>query len=209
MSAQFKDRKFVSVDPSKCTGCGICELACIGQKNERSPLRSRIRVVRITPMFNFVLACRACEDAKCVKACPEKAIEQHMKTGLLMIDEKKCKGCDWCVQACEYGCITIQSNTGVATVCDLCGGEKPQCVEFCPEEALELVDSDQAATKRFNVAIEELSEQFEQVMVSIRNRNLTPLIENAEKRNQRASEKLEALDNKAEKEDDEKPPQQK
>ena len=27
-SKKFKSRKFVSVDPSKCTGCGICEQRC-------------------------------------------------------------------------------------------------------------------------------------------------------------------------------------
>ena len=28
MSAKNEQRKFVSVDPSKCTGCGICVKAC-------------------------------------------------------------------------------------------------------------------------------------------------------------------------------------
>ena len=89
---------------------------------------------------------------------PRKSNPQAENTGLLMIDEKKCKGCDWCVQACEYGGITIQSDTGIATACDLCN-DKPQCVEFCPEEALELVDSDEAAEKRFNDALEKLPAQ--------------------------------------------------
>ena len=26
---KFAERKFISVDPSKCTGCGICEYASI------------------------------------------------------------------------------------------------------------------------------------------------------------------------------------
>ena len=98
---KFTQRKFVSVDPSKCTGCGICELACSQEKGESSPLQSRIRVVRMKPLFNFALACRSCEDAKCVKACPEKALSQAEETGIIMVSDKKCKGCDWCVQACE------------------------------------------------------------------------------------------------------------
>jgi len=199
MPASFKNRKFVATDPSKCTGCGVCELACSQEKGERSPLRSRIRVVRITSMFNFALACRACEDAKCMKVCPEKAIEQDENTGLLRIDEKKCKGCDWCVQACPYGSIEIQTNTGLATVCDLCGGEKPQCVEFCPEEALELVDSDEAAAKKFNDALDELSKQFKQLTAAVEQKNLRALLADAEKRGERLSSKLEALDKKAEK----------
>ena len=189
-------RKFVSVDPSKCTGCGICELACSQEKNEGSPLRSRIRVVRMTPMFNFALSCRACKDAKCVKACPEKAITQAENTGLLMIDERKCKGCDWCVQACEYGGITIQSDSGVATACDLCDNT-PQCIEFCPEEALELVDSDEASEKRFNDALEKLPAQTEQLMTTVKNKDWKPLLAIAEKRSEKVSEKLEALNKKA------------
>jgi len=188
-------RKFVSVDPNKCTGCGICELACIQEKNERSPLRSRIRVVRMTPLFNFALSCRACKDAKCVKACPEKAIAQAEKTGLLMIDEKKCKGCDWCVQACEFGGVTIQSDTGLATACDLCN-DKPQCVEFCPEEALELVGSDEEAEKRFNDALEKLPAQTEQLAATVKNKDWKPLLAVAEKRSEKVSEKLEALNKK-------------
>ena len=195
-SAKNQQRKFVSVDPSKCTGCGICELACSQEKNERSPLRSRIRVVRVTPMFNFALSCRACNEAKCVKACPEKAIAQAESTGLLMIDEKKCKGCDWCVQACEYGGITIQSDSGLATACDLCSNT-PQCIEFCPEEALELVDSDEAAEKRFNDALEKLPAQTEQLMTAVKNKDWKPLLAIAEKRSEKVSEKLEALNKKA------------
>ena len=146
-------------------------------------------------MFNFALSCRACKDAKCVKACPEKAITQAENTGLLMIDEKKCKGCDWCVQACEYGGITIQSDTGLATVCDLCG-DKPQCIEFCPEEAIELVDSDEAAEKRFGEALEKLPAQTEQLTIIVKNKDWKPLLAAAEKRSEKVSEKLEALNKK-------------
>lgn len=208
MPASFKNRRFVSVDPSKCTGCGICELSCSQEKGEQSPLRSRIRVVRVTPIFNFALACRACEDAKCVKACPEKAITQDEDTGLLTIDERACKGCDWCVQACDYGAIAIQSSTGLATACDLCGGT-PQCVEFCPEEALSMVESDQEAAKRFDSALDELSKQFKQLTDCVEKRNLQPLLADAEKRNVRVSAKLEALNLKAEKQQAEKEKKQK
>ena len=41
----------------------------------------------------------------------------------------------------------IHSGSGKSVACDLCYGE-PKCVEFCPEEALELVCSDEEAEKR-------------------------------------------------------------
>ena len=73
---------------------------------------ARIRVVRMAPVFNFALTCRGCHDARCVKACPERAITTVEVNSLLIIDEKKCKGCDWCVQACPHGGITIQRRNG-------------------------------------------------------------------------------------------------
>jgi len=197
-SSKFESRKFVSVDPSKCTGCGICEYACTLEKGEAvwNPIRSRIRVVRMTPLFNFALACRFCEDAKCVKACPEKALSQSEKTGILMVKEKQCKGCDWCVQACEHGGITIHSDTGKAIACDLCEGE-PKCVEFCPEEALELISTDEDAEKRFNNALEKLTSETERLTTTVKNKDWKPLLADAEKRSMKVTEKLEALNKKA------------
>ena len=195
---KFTARKFVSVDPSKCTGCGICEYACTLEKGENTwnPIRSRIRVVRMIPLFNFALACRFCEDAQCVKACPEKALVQCEKTGILMLKEKQCKGCDWCVQACPHGGITIHSDTGKAIACDLCDGE-PKCMEFCHEEALDLVSTDEAAEKRFNDALEKLPTETERLTSTVKKKEWKPLLAEAEKRAMKVTEKLEALNKKA------------
>jgi carbon-monoxide dehydrogenase iron sulfur subunit len=196
--SKFQSRKFISVDPSKCTGCGICEYACTLEKGESiwNPIRSRIRVVRMTPMFNFALACRFCEDAKCVTACPEKALVQSDKTGILMVKDKKCKGCDWCIQACPHGGITLHPDTGLAIACDLCEGE-PKCVEFCPEEALELVSTDEEAETRFNEALEKLPAQTERLTTTVKNKDWKPLLAEAEERSMKVTEKLEALNKKA------------
>jgi len=189
---KFTHRKFVSVDPAKCTGCGICELACSQENGEASQLQSRIRVVRMKPLFNFALACRSCEDAKCVKACPEKALSQAEGTGVIMVSDKKCKGCDWCVQACEHGGIEIHPETGLAIACDLCGGE-PKCIEFCPEEALELVATDEEAEKRMNETIDKLPAETERITNIVKNKDWKPILAEAEKRGEKVSEKLEAL----------------
>ncbi len=182
MSAKTQQRKFVSVDPGKCIGCGICEYACTVEKGEGiwNPMRSRIRVVRMAPVFNFALTCRGCQDARCVKACPERALSQSETTGLLLIDDSKCKGCDWCVQACEHGGITIHSETGKAIACNLCEGE-PKCVEACPEEALEIVDSDEAAEKRFNDALAKLPAQTEQLTITNQEQRLETTISHRRK----------------------------
>jgi carbon-monoxide dehydrogenase iron sulfur subunit len=197
-SSKFSSRKFVSVDPSKCTGCGICEYACTLEKGEPNwnPIRSRIRVVRMTPLFNFALACRFCEDAKCVTACPEKALVQSDETGIITVKEKKCKGCDWCIQACPHGGITIHPDTGIAITCDLCEGE-PKCVEFCPEEALEVVSTDTEAEERFNETLEKLPAETERLTNTVKNKDWKPLLAEAEERSMRVNEKLEALNKKA------------
>jgi carbon-monoxide dehydrogenase iron sulfur subunit len=197
-ASKFPSRKFVSVNPRKCTGCGICEYACAleKEKDTMNPIRSRIRVVRMTPMFNFALACRSCEDAKCVTACPEKALTQQEQTGIIMVKEKQCKGCDWCVQACPHGGITIHSDTGIAVACDLCEGE-PKCVEFCPEEALELVCTDEEAENRFSEALEKLPEETERLTNTVKNKDWKPLLAEAEERSMKVNEKLEALNKKA------------
>ncbi len=199
MQSAKSERKFVSVDPSKCIGCGLCEYACTLEKGETlwNPIRSRIRVVRMAPMFNFALSCRGCNDARCARACPEKAITQSgFDSGLLIIDEKKCKGCDWCVQACPHGGITIHADTGKAIACDLCNGE-PKCVEICPEEALEVVSSDEEAEKRFNVALENLPAATEKLTEIIKSKNWKPLLATSEKRTAKITEKLESLNKKA------------
>jgi len=192
------ERTFVSVDPSKCIGCGLCEFACTVEKGEQfwNPICSRIRVVRMAPVFNFALSCRGCYDAKCVKSCPEKAIIQSETNNLLVIDEKKCNGCDWCVQACPRGGITIHTGTGKAIVCDLCEGA-PKCVEICPENALELVHTDEEADKRFNDALESLPAVTEKIAVQIKNKDWKPLITVSEQRAQKITEKLQNLTKKA------------
>ena len=196
-SVKFSQRRFVTVDPSKCTGCGICEYACSQEKGDVwSPLRSRIRVVRMKPLLNFSLACRSCEDAKCVIACPEKALSQSENTGLLLVDEKKCEGCDWCVQACPYGGITIHPDTRKVVTCDLCDGD-PQCVQFCPEEALVVVNSDEEAEKLFNDAISKLPAETEQLTDKVKKKAWKPLLEDAEERSLRITAKLEALNKKS------------
>jgi len=142
--------KFVAVDPDKCVGCRICEYSCSLEKTKTfNPTKSRIRAVRIYPTINASIACRLCEDAPCVIACPRDALEQSMENGVILIDEDKCNGCGWCIEACDFGAISLDAEKKVVDICNLCeerdGG--PACVEWCPEEALELTTRDILAQK--------------------------------------------------------------
>jgi TPP-dependent indolepyruvate ferredoxin oxidoreductase alpha subunit len=130
--------QFVNCDPEKCVGCVVCEYACSWEKEKVfNPVKSRIRAIRLDPLSNVAIACRACKEAPCVAACPEKALVQSTETGVVTVDEDKCNGCGWCIEACEYGAVTLHPSKQKVMVCDLCKGE-PECVQFCPEGALSL-----------------------------------------------------------------------
>jgi Fe-S-cluster-containing hydrogenase component 2 len=147
------------------------------------------------PLFDFALACRSCEDAKCVKACPEKALSQEEGTGIIIVDETKCKGCDWCVQACEYGGITIHPEKGIAITCDMCKGD-PQCVKFCPEEALTTVATDAEAEQRMGNTIEQLQAETERIAGLVKSKDWRAILLEGEQRSVRVSAKLEELNKK-------------
>jgi TPP-dependent indolepyruvate ferredoxin oxidoreductase alpha subunit len=128
--------QFVNCNPQKCVGCDICEYICSLEKEKVfNPVKSRIRTVRLDPLSNIAVTCRVCKEAPCVAACPKEAITQSTENGTIMIDEEKCDGCGWCIEACEYGAITLHRDTRKAIVCDTCKGD-PECIQWCPESAL-------------------------------------------------------------------------
>jgi TPP-dependent indolepyruvate ferredoxin oxidoreductase alpha subunit len=129
----------IECNSDKCVGCDICEYACSFEKEGVfNPLKSRIRSVRMNITFNSAITCKACINAPCVAACPEEALTQSLQTGVVTVDQSKCKGCDWCIEACKYGALTLHPTTKKPQICDTCGGE-PKCVPACPESALSLV----------------------------------------------------------------------
>jgi Fe-S-cluster-containing hydrogenase component 2 len=139
--------EFVTVDSDKCVGCRICEYVCSLEKDQVfNPTRSRIRTIRIYPYTNAALTCRLCEDAPCIVACPRKALTQSEENGTIRIDADKCNGCGWCIEACDFGAIALDPDKKVVMICDLCDGS-PKCVEWCPEEALEMTSKDILAQK--------------------------------------------------------------
>ena len=129
----------IECSSDKCVGCDICEYACSFEKEGVfNPLKSRIRSVRVNVTFNSAVTCKACINAPCVAACPEEALSQSIQTGTISVDETKCKGCDWCIEACQYGALTLHPTSRKPQICDTCQGD-PKCVTACPENALSLV----------------------------------------------------------------------
>jgi len=160
MTSASSKFEFITCDPELCVGCQLCEYICSYTKTgEFNTYRSRIRTVRAEEILITAVACRTCEDAPCVIACPRDALIQDKETGIIRVDNSKCDGCAWCVVACDFGAISIDPASKLAEICDQCedveGG--PQCVIWCPKEALELVNADQLAQKaRRKLAVKEV-----------------------------------------------------
>jgi Fe-S-cluster-containing hydrogenase component 2 len=132
-------------------------MACSAKKSKGfNPAESRIRVARIEPFIDKTVTCRFCEDAPCVKSCPREALTQNETTGIIDIDENKCIGCSWCIEACEFGAIAIPPGKKIVVSCDLCDGQ-PLCVELCPRKALELLTPNGIGNKARKSAVKSLS----------------------------------------------------
>ena len=95
-----------------------------------------------------------CADAPCLKACPPKAIRRGAD-GIVRIDAALCqseKNCGSpCENACPYGAIHTDPQSGLADKCDFCSdrldaGLRPTCVTACPTEALIFGDAGDVAS---------------------------------------------------------------
>jgi Fe-S-cluster-containing hydrogenase component 2 len=160
MTTSTSKYQYVACDAQKCIGCQLCEYICSFTKTgEFNTYRSRIRTVRAEEILITAVACRTCEDAPCVIACTRDALSQDPETGIIRVDESRCDGCAWCIEACDFGAISINPVTKLAEMCDLCEDQEdgPQCVKWCPKDALELTTTDQRSQKaRHKLAIEEV-----------------------------------------------------
>ena len=124
-----------------CSGCRLCELYCSLQHNGAfNPRRSRIRVVELATGIDVPVTCQQCQDPACQAACEFEAIKYDEKLKIVSVNEDKCTGCQACVGACPYGIIAIDPSTKKAIKCDLCGGERPACVDICPSNVLAALD---------------------------------------------------------------------
>ncbi|HNT78598.1 MAG TPA: 4Fe-4S dicluster domain-containing protein [Anaerolineae bacterium] len=141
---------YIACDAEKCIGCQLCEYICSYTKTgEYNTYRSRIRTIRVDEILITAVACRTCEDAPCVIACTRDALTQDSETGIIHVDAERCDGCAWCIEACDFGAISINPATKMAEMCDQCQDKEdgPQCVIWCPKDALELTTPDQRAQK--------------------------------------------------------------
>lgn len=169
-----RDHRYVYlIDVGKCIGCGSCVRACerenqvpehyfrtwveryqvsrTGEVHVDSPNGARdgfeplVSGEDVTKAFFVPKICNHCEKTPCVQLCPVGASYQTPE-GVVLVDEQRCIGCGYCVQACPYGSRFIHPVTHVASKCTFCyhrtsKGLKPACVQACPVGARRFGDA--------------------------------------------------------------------
>jgi len=149
---------YLLVDTKKCSGCQTCMLTCaLTHYGRQNSTLSRIQIINNpfgkfpTDMAQF--QCRQCPYPSCVAACPTGAMHADPETGVRLVDEALCIGCERCIEACPFTPSRVQWNheDRHAQKCDLCmetpfwneeGGVdgKQACVEMCPMHAISYTD---------------------------------------------------------------------
>ena len=154
--------KILTVDPTKCTGCGDCEMVCsMRNTGEFNPARSRIQVISFDPdFFRVPTVCLQCFQPACAGVCPNDAITRDETAGIVRVSAEKCDGCRLCEAACPLGVIIFSPLEQKAVKCELCDGQ-PQCVEFCVTGALTYKEPEDIAYGRRRTVAEKLREVYE------------------------------------------------
>ncbi|MGH2449041.1 MAG: 4Fe-4S dicluster domain-containing protein, partial [Chloroflexota bacterium] len=97
--------------------------------------------------------CKHCAHAGCLEACPTGAI---IKTefNTVVVQQDVCNGCGYCVPACPFGVIEVDTAgaavtspalDGKAHKCTLCydrleDGLEPACAKACPTDSIQFGD---------------------------------------------------------------------
>ena len=159
----------IMIDIEKCIGCGNCAKVCKKENDvpiepfffrtwiEQYTVKNDGSVDIVSPnggidgfvqrvpdedifkSFFVPKMCNHCSKSPCEQVCPVGATFLSPE-GVVLIDEKYCIGCRYCVQACPYGCRFIHPVKKVANKCTLCYHRikkdlAPACMEVCPTGA--------------------------------------------------------------------------
>lgn len=131
-----------------CTKCISCVIACsFFREGKVNPKLSRIRLRShelewVKGKSDQIIERKICKQcpgtSPCMLACPVEAITRDPKTEAVVIDDEKCTRCKKCIEVCPFDAIWFNKEVNKILKCDLCGGD-PQCVEWCPINALKYV----------------------------------------------------------------------
>jgi nitrate reductase beta subunit len=73
-----------------------------------------------TWFFYLQRLCNHCTYPACVAACPRKAIYKRKEDGIVLIDQKRCRGYKKCIEQCPYKKPMFRSSTRITEKCIGC-----------------------------------------------------------------------------------------
>ena len=162
------------IDLNVCVGCQACVTSCkewntsgeAGPMGDQNPYGAdptgtffnRVQTFEVgefpnTETVHFPKSCLHCEEPPCVPVCPTGASYKRPEDGIVLIDQDKCMGCNYCSWACPYGARELDRSSGTMKKCTLCVDRiydqelpveerQPACVLTCPAHARMFGDFD-------------------------------------------------------------------
>lgn len=117
--AKTKARYGMVIDLDRCTGCGVCAVACAVENNvpparPRTTDRTGLTWMRVYRTDNgkpfpdnrtvFIpISCQHCgHHPPCVAVCPQNAVDVNPETGVVSQIPERCLGCRYCMVACPF-----------------------------------------------------------------------------------------------------------
>ena len=87
--------------------------------------------------FYLPRLCNHCTHPACLDACPRAAIEKRRQDGIVLVDQDRCHGYRFCVEACPYKKVYYDHVRQVSAKCIFClprieEGVAPACARQCP-----------------------------------------------------------------------------
>lgn len=89
--------------------------------------------------YHFYLQriCNHCTHPACLDACPRAAISKRSEDGIVLVDQDRCHGYRFCVEACPYKKVYFDTERQVSTKCIFCfprveKGVANACARQCP-----------------------------------------------------------------------------
>ncbi len=76
--------------------------------------------VHSTWIFYLARICNHCSYPACFAACPRNAIYKRPEDGIVLVDQKECRGYRKCVEACPYKKTMYRGNTRITEKCIGC-----------------------------------------------------------------------------------------
>jgi len=148
-------------DAEKCIGCRQCVQAC---KDWNDHTRADVFEISAdnwitmeppveegtSPLWGRN-SCMHCDYPICAAVCPVEAITKYDE-GAVVIDQDKCIGCEYCINACPWEVISLDHINHKASKCTMCAdrigvGQDPFCVQACPVQALEFGFAEEISEK--------------------------------------------------------------